>query len=615
MKNLYLLLCIVFFSANGLFAQNQLFFDDFESYTAGEKLVNQTTLPEWTTWDRTKGKANDPYIVDDQAKNGTKSVNIVTNNDLVLLLNDKNTGRYQADFYLLVNEGFGAYFNLLQHFAGSNSEWGTQVFFKDDGTGYVDAGAAKAAVFSYKHGVWIHVDIIVDIDDDFATLYFDNNELISWKWSTGSFGADSTDRLDAINFYGWTNDTTKIGSNFFIDDVKISDVPAFNAPANLSASVDGGNISLTWDSPETPADSYLIMRNGKVIAKGITETQYVDTNLYPENYIYTVRAQYNGLGYSSSSNEAKATIEGGVKRNLVLFEINTGTWCQYCPGAAMGADDLVENGLNVAIIEYHNGDDYVTSDCAIRENYYTVTGFPTTHADGIESNVGGSQTESIYPAFLTLFNKRKDIPSVNVLDLQIVPTGKDRYKATITLEQNFPYFTNGLRLRTALTESHIAEFWQNQTELNFVCREMYPNAIGTKVDFSESTIQNYEFDFTLNKLKGYVKDNCEFIAFVQHDPTLEVVQTAKVEMSTVVGVKDATQYKVTLSPNPASGYFRIQTNGFGKIQIFNSVGQLLLTKNIHNIHEYIDIHKFNAGMYIVKITNNNQVYYKRLIVE
>ena len=86
-------------------------------------------------------------------------------------------------------------------------------------------------------------------------------------------------------------------------------------------------------------------------------------------------------------------------------------------------------------------------------------------------------------------------------------------------------------------------------------------------------------------------------------------------MSTVVGIKDATQYKVTLSPNPASGYFRIQTNGFGKIQIFNSVGQLLLTKNIHNIREYIDIHKLNAGMYIVKIISNKQVYYKRLIVE
>lgn len=615
MKNLYLLFCIIFVSANVLLAQNQLFIDDFESYTAGEKLANQTTLPDWTTWDKTKGKANDPYIVDDQANSGTQSVNIATNNDLVWLLNNKDAGRYQAEFYLMVKSGFGAYFNMLQHFAGTNSEWGTQVFFKDDGSGYIDAGAAKAVEFNYNHGEWMRIDAIVDIDDDFATIYFDGNEIISWKWSSGSFGEDSTDKLDAINFYAWLNDTTKIGSNFYIDDVKFSEQQKPEAPTNLTAVADAGNIALNWDAPQTPADSYSIMRNGKVIANGITDTQYADTNLYPEQYIYTVRSQYNGVGYSPSSNEATATIQGGVDRNLVLFEINTGTWCQYCPGAAMGADDMHENGYGVAIIEYHNGDNYATSDCAIRENYYQVTGFPTTHVDGSESSVGGSQTETLYPTYLTLFNKRKDVPSVNVLDLQIAQSGKDRYKATITLEQNFPYFTSGLKLRTALTESHIAEFWQNQTELNFVCREMYPNAIGTKVDFSESTIQNYEFEFTLNKLKGYVKDNCSFIAFVQYDPTLEVVQTAKVDMSTVVGVNEYTQYKVSISPNPASDYVKIQTNGIGKIQIFNSVGQLLLTKDINNIREYIDINKFNSGMYIVKIITNNQVYYKRLIVQ
>jgi hypothetical protein len=32
-----------------------------------------------------------------------------------------------------------------------------------------------------------------------------------------------------------------------------------------------------------------------------------------------------------------------VPRNYVLVEIATGTWCGYCPGAALGADDLIEN--------------------------------------------------------------------------------------------------------------------------------------------------------------------------------------------------------------------------------------------------------------------------------
>ncbi len=50
-----------------------------------------------------------------------------------------------------------------------------------------------------------------------------------------------------------------------------------------------------------------------------------------------------------------------VERDKVLLEIGTGTWCTYCPGAAMGADDLIANGHPVAVIEYHNGDNFANT--------------------------------------------------------------------------------------------------------------------------------------------------------------------------------------------------------------------------------------------------------------
>jgi hypothetical protein len=45
-----------------------------------------------------------------------------------------------------------------------------------------------------------------------------------------------------------------------------------------------------------------------------------------------------------------------VPRSMVVMEVGTGTWCTYCPGAAMGADDLLANGKLVAVVENHNGD-------------------------------------------------------------------------------------------------------------------------------------------------------------------------------------------------------------------------------------------------------------------
>ena len=46
-----------------------------------------------------------------------------------------------------------------------------------------------------------------------------------------------------------------------------------------------------------------------------------------------------------------------VNRDKVIVEIGTGTWCTYCPGAAMGADDLgstmiEENVVRAAGVEF-----------------------------------------------------------------------------------------------------------------------------------------------------------------------------------------------------------------------------------------------------------------------
>ena len=56
-----------------------------------------------------------------------------------------------------------------------------------------------------------------------------------------------------------------------------------------------------------------------------------------------------------------------ISRDNVLLEIGTGTWCVYCPGSAMGADDLVANGHDVVVIENHNGDSF---DTPLLETYF-----------------------------------------------------------------------------------------------------------------------------------------------------------------------------------------------------------------------------------------------------
>jgi hypothetical protein len=598
MKKLYtstlmLLLCISY-----SYAQTTLFTDNFETYTAGSKLVQQAPGTDWTTWSNAPGGAEDPIVTDAQANGGTKSVKIAPNNDLVLNLNDKTSGRYQIKMFAKVPSGKIGYFNVLQDFASSNSIWGMELYFNVNGTGTVHAGGENAGEFLYTQGTWVPISLMIDVDDDFATLYVNNSEVVSWIWSTGSQGSNTLHKLDAINFYGPASGGT---AETYFDDIEFIEQVDLVGPTNLAATVTGSDINLTWDAPSsgTP-DNYSIVRNGVVINSTTTGTCYSDAGLYPNTYTYEVKAHYIGLGYSPSSNSAGGTIEGGLERTKVLYEIATGTWCQYCPGAAKGADDLVANGHDVAIIEYHSGDEYENGASTDRISYYGITGFPTTEADGILEMVGGNATTSLYPAYLSMYNQRITVPSIHFLDKKIEHVSGDMYRATITIEQFNNYFPSDLVLHTALTESHIPDNWlSGMTEVNFVCRDMFPNAMGTPLDFTPSNTLTFTFDFSV---AGYVFENLEFIAFVQHGPSREVVQSIS-HMMLFTGLKEDQKLALTAYPNPTTDYINLQSNSqkpisymvtdiMGKVMVPMTTVAAELTK--------IDVSHWDAGVYIIK---------------
>ncbi len=599
------------------FSQTEIFFDNFESYEANQKLAEQDQGGFWTTWDETKGGPTDPSVSDFIAYSGSKSVNVITNNDLVLKLNNLNSNRYRVEFYMYVSTSNCAYFNALQKFAGKNSDWGIQVFFQENDSGYVDAGGEKTGLFVFPHDEWFKVDLIVDLDDDFATLLISGQEIVSWKWSSGSFGADSTKALDAVNFYGWTNEATRIGSNYYVDDVRVLEIEAPQASLNLDYSLDENNLSLFWSAPENPPISYAVEKNGAIIVKNVADTSYQDLNLYPGHYEYSVRAFYGEDGYSLSSNKIDFTIEGGSNRNLVLFEIHTGTWCGYCPGAAMGADDLEKNGQAVAIIEWHNGDPYANADCQYRERYYGVRSFPTALADGILKHIGGNPSNSVYDAYLNLYEQRKDVPALYDLNLSVKSIGNDTYKAFVKASELYKYYSGKFNLRLVLTESRIPQVWGSggiMKEVNFVARKIIPDSAGFVLDFSNASEFSDSVEFNIF---GYEKDNCELVAFIQNDSTKEVYQTAKVELSSVTSVENSgAGDEISLYPNPASDFVYLRVpSGRGYAAIYDATGRKVISKAIFSRTTRIDASDLPPGLYIAKIRTDKEIVAKKLIIK
>ncbi|MDZ7777767.1 MAG: hypothetical protein U5L09_20205 [Bacteroidales bacterium] len=137
MKKLLLLTTLITFVL-GVSAQTTIFEDDFEAYTPGTGLVEQSD--DWETWSGGSGGSEDAIVSDDYAMSGSNSVLVTDANDMIYPLGQKTSGVYNIKFAYYLEDGYGGYYNF-QHTFGS--EWAFAVFFSDDGTGYLEVGGEE----------------------------------------------------------------------------------------------------------------------------------------------------------------------------------------------------------------------------------------------------------------------------------------------------------------------------------------------------------------------------------------------------------------------------------------------------------------------------------------
>jgi hypothetical protein len=276
-----------------------------------------------------------------------------------------------------------------------------------------------------------------------------------------------------------------------------------------------------------------------------------------------------------------------TERDMVMVEIGTGTWCVYCPGSAMGADELVENGYNVAVLEHHayNEDPYENESSLARVLYYGITGFPTAVFDGVDKFIGGSNTQSMYQYYVPLVEARAAIKSAFSIGIYGDHTG-DNYNLAVVVDKNARIPYENMALHVGLTESGISYNWQGQNHLEYVERLMLPSADGTPLDFESGDRQTINLNFTLDS--EWDVSECELVAFIQNLDNKEILQGTKVMVPDLLplGVDDevalpAETKLVGNYPNPFNPsttiQFSLKQSGNARVEVFNLLGQKITT--------------------------------------
>ncbi|MDH4070395.1 MAG: T9SS type A sorting domain-containing protein [Ignavibacteria bacterium] len=178
-----------------------LFWDDFDSYTAGMQLVSQNGT-DWDTWSNAPGSAEDPFVSSTYAYSGPNSVVIAQNNDLIRRHGDRTTGTWGMSWQMYIPAGQAGYFNTMSDFDVS-TYWAMECYFDAGGTGRLLTGNPQVD-FTWTEDTWTLIEVVVDLDADSAQFLMDGTIIAGWKWTLGASGGTGPLQLAVNDFFGAT---------------------------------------------------------------------------------------------------------------------------------------------------------------------------------------------------------------------------------------------------------------------------------------------------------------------------------------------------------------------------------------------------------------------------
>ena len=353
--------------------------------------------------------------------------------------------------------------------------------------------------------------------------------------------------------------------------------------------------------------------------------------------------QVNGVADINPADNAISTSFRVVSQNSpkkVVFEEGTGTWCGWCPRGTVAMDygttTYPDNFIGIAV---HNGDPMVL---AAYNSGAGFSGFPGMNVDRLVkgTDISNSQVNRF-------IESRKNLVVPAELNASGTLVGRD---LNITASATFRtvYSQANLRLAVVISEDGVRGTTTGYRQSNYYSGggngpmggyENLPNPVpaaqmvydhvgrallggyagqpeSVPTIITDGLVANQAFSYTIPDT--YNLENMHLVVMLLDAGTGEIINARTVLLSTL-GTTQAETNKnyLTIYPNPATEYFRIQADYNVDIQVYDASGKLALSKTNVSSNQNVPVKGLAKGVYIVKMQekNSGKVKSQKLIIK
>ena len=651
-------------------AFGQTFSDNFDSYASGDNLAAKSAV--WETWSSPNGGADDVKVTNTKAKSGSNSIyfqSTAANGgpaDVILPFGGaRNNGQFELKMNMNVDAGKNAYFNFQEQTTVGKG-YTIDVYFNENKTLNINNQAAGSLLsVSYPQGQWFEFQLKVDLNTNSWDLYIDGTKAGSFQNSTRTIASMDLFPINGSSFYvddvSYTytsySPTSKNASVTYIGNVM-----GYLAGANVTPSVEIRNLGTTTITEAEISLKY----NGNTSSKKLTGISIASGGLYSSNLdnpisivggiadVVASIVTVNGTADDNNADNSKTlTINPIVpaKGKVVIGEEATGTWCQWCPRGAVALKTMHDkyDGFFQGIA-VHNNDPMENPyyDASIASK---ISGYPSALVDrGAKmdpSAMGGDFINRIQIApkgvmdIAAKYDAATKVMSVSVETTIESAISGDYRIACVIVEDDVTGTTSGYNQSNAYAGggSGVMGGYEKlpnpvpaaQMVYDHVGRAIaptfsgLPNAFGASASAGQKFIHNFTFDIDPSWDLTQMHVVSMFIdktGMIDNGGTIhynDAIKKAFKDGTAVLASQDLNgpDTRMALQPNPSDKQFDIAIfgamNGQSSLEIVDMQGKVVYQSQQLSGKMTIPSQDWSAGVYLVRLNENGQVFQKKFV--